>query len=191
VSLIPSFEIGVWNAWVFIVPFILANMICLFFMIKKDAPGGPARVPIKSWAAMLFALSSKIIYLPALIYSIFLPLKLGEIWFYVGLPVTLVGLIGSVIVVADWATATAGQPITKGIYRYSRHPIYVTGFISLFGVGIISASWVFLLLAIIFGIGTTRPYYIKIEEAQCLGRYKAAYKEYMSKTPRWFGMPKS
>jgi protein-S-isoprenylcysteine O-methyltransferase Ste14 len=191
VSLIPSFEIGVWNAWVFIVPFILATMLCLFFMMKKDAPGGPARVPIKSVTTMVVALSSKIIYLPALIYSIFLPLKSGDIWFYIGLPVTIVGFIGSVFVVADWAIVTVGEPITRGLYKYSRHPMYITGFITLFGVGILSASWVFLLLAIIFGIGTTRQYYIKIEEAQCLGRYKAAYREYMNKTPRWLGIPKS
>jgi protein-S-isoprenylcysteine O-methyltransferase Ste14 len=48
-----------------------------------------------------------------------------------------------------------------------------------------------LLFTIIFGIGVTRPYLIKIEEAQCLGHYKAAYREYMNKTPRWIGMPKS
>jgi len=61
----------------------------------------------------------------------------------------------------------------------------------LLGVSIISASWVFLLFTIIFGIGATRPYFIKIEEAQCLGHYGAAYREYMNKTPRWIGIPKS
>jgi steroid 5-alpha reductase family enzyme len=188
--LVPASEIGVWNAWIFMVPFILATILCLLFMTKKGAPGGPAHIPYKSRTTMLVAFSSKIVYLPALIYSVFLPLKSEEIWFYVGLPITLVGLIGSVIVVADWATTTVGEPVTRGLYRYSRHPMYVTGFIILFGVGILSASWVFLLFAIIFGIGATRPYYIKIEEAQCLGHYRAAYREYMNRTPRWIGIPK-
>ena len=190
-SIIPAFEIGVWNAWIFMVPFILVNILCLLFMTKKGAPGGPAHVPYKSKTTMLVASSSKIVYLPALIYSVFLPLKSEEMWFYVGLPITLVGLIGSIIVVAGWATTPVGEPVTRGLYRYSRHPMYVTGFIMLLGVGILSASWVFLLFAIIFGIGATRPYYIKIEEAQCLGHYRAAYREYMNKTPRWIGIPKS
>ena len=190
-SLIPAFEIGVWNAWIFIVPFILVNILCFLLMMKKGTPGGPAHVPYKSRITMLVASSSKIIYLPALIYSVFLPLKSEEMWFYVGLPITLVGLIGSIIVVAGWATTPVGEPVTRGLYRYSRHPMYVTGFIVLLGVGILSVSWVFLLFAIIFGIGATRPYYIKIEEAQCLGHYRAAYREYMNKTPRWIGIPKS
>ena len=190
-SIIPAFEIGVWNAWIFMVPFILVNILCLLFMTKKGAPGGPAHVPYKSKTTMLVASSSKIVYLPALIYSVFLPLKSEEMWFYVGLPITLVGLIGSIIVVAGWATTPVGEPVTRGLYRYSRHPMYVTGFIMLLGIGILSASWVFLLFAIIFGIGATRPYYIKIEEAQCLGHYRAAYREYMNKIPRWIGIPKS
>jgi protein-S-isoprenylcysteine O-methyltransferase Ste14 len=46
-------------------------------------------------------------------------------------------------------------------------------------------------LAIISGIGVTRPYFIKIEEAQCLGHYGEAYREYLNRTPRWLGISKS
>ena len=190
-TLIPAFEIGVWNAWIFMVPFLLVNLLLFLLMIKKGAPGGPARVPCKSKITLLVATSSKIIYLPAIIYSVFLPLKLGTIWFYIGFPITLVGLLGSIVVMVNWAVTPAGEPVTRGLYRYSRHPIYVTGVFMLLGVSIISASWVFLLFTTIFGIGVTRPYLIKIEEAQCLGHYKAAYREYMNKTPRWIGIPKS
>jgi len=190
-SLIPAFEIGIWNAWIFMVPFLLVNLLFFLLMIKKGAPGGPSRVPCKSKFTLLFGISSKIIYLPAIIYSVFLPVKLGTIWFYIGLPITLIGLLGSIVIMVNWAVTPVGKPVTKGLYRYSRHPIYVTGVFMLLGVSIISASWVFLLFTIIFGIGVTRPYLIKIEEAQCLGNYKAAYREYMNKTPRWIGIPKS
>ena len=190
-TLIPVFEIGVRNTWIFMVPFLLVNLLFFLLMIKKGAPGGPARVPCKSKTTLLVASSSKIIYLPAIIYSVFLPLKLGTIWFYVGLPITLVGLVGSILVFVNWLTTPAGEPVTRGLYRYSRHPIYVTGVFMLLGVSIISASWVFLLFTIIFGVGATRPYFIKIEEAQCLGHYGAAYKKYMARTPRWIGIPKS
>ena len=42
---------------------------------------------------------------------------------------------------------------------------------------------------IIVGVGAV--YFIKIEEAQCLGHYGGAYREYMDRTPRWIGIPKS
>jgi len=176
------------------VPFLLVTLLCMLLMMKKDAPGGPVRAvqrACKSKATLLVASLSKIIYFPAVIYSVFLPLKLGTIWFYAGLPITLVGLVGTIIVLVDWANTPAGEPVTRGIYRYSRHPMYVTGVVIFLGVSILSASWVFLLFTIIFGVGVTRPYFVKIEEAQCLGHYGAAYREYMNGTPRWIGIPKS
>ncbi|HUT17218.1 MAG TPA: isoprenylcysteine carboxylmethyltransferase family protein [Acidobacteriota bacterium] len=135
-----------------------------------------------------FCLVSKFIYFAAVIYSVFLPLKLDTIWFYVGFPITLVGLVGSVMTVVSWANTPAGKIVTMGIYRFSRHPIYVTEVLLLLGVSLASASWVFLLFPIIVGVGAV--YFIKIEEAQCIGHYGQAYREYMDKTPRWIGMPR-
>ena len=190
-SLIPAFELGVWNAWIFMVPALLVLLLCFPLMMKKGAPGGPARVTGGSKTALLVASLSKLIYFPAVIYSVFLPLKLGTMWFYVGLPITLIGLVGIIIVLVDWATTPVGEPVTRGIYRYSRHPMYVTMVLLLLGVSNISASWVFLLFTLISGVGFTRPFFVKVEEAQCLGHYGAAYREYMNRTPRWLGIPKS
>ena len=126
-----------------------------------------------------------------MVYSVFLPLQLGTMWLYVGLPITLIGLVGIILVLVAWIKTPAGQPVTRGVYRFSRHPMYVAMVLILFGVSIISASWVFLLFAIITVVGVTRPFSVKIEEAQCLGHYGKAYREYMNRTPRWIGMPKS
>ena len=100
------------------------------------------------------------------------------------------GLVGIILVLAGWVNTPAGQPVTRGIYRFSRHPMYVAMVLILLGVSIISASWVFLLFAIITEVGVTRPYSVKIEEAQCLGHYGDSYQEYMNRTPRWIGIPK-
>jgi len=190
-SLIPEFELGLWNAWVFMVPSLVLLLLCFPFMMKKDVPGGPARIKCKSKTTLLVAVLSKFIIFPAVVYSVCLPLQLGTIWFYVGLPMTLVGLAGSLAVLVSWVITPVGKPVIRGIYRYSRHPMYVTMFLVLLGVGIASVSWVFLLFAFITGVGVTRPYFVKIEEAQCLGHYGDAYREYMNRTPRWIGIPKS
>ena len=191
VSLIPAFELGLWNAWIFMVPALLVLLLCFPVMMKKDAPGGPTRVQCKSKITLVVATLSKIVFFPAVIYSVFLPLQLETIWFYAGLPITLIGLVGIILVLVDWAITPAGQPVTRGIYRYSRHPMYVTMVLLLLGVSIASVSWVFLLFTIITVVGVTRPFSVKIEEAQCLGHYGKAYREYMNRTARWIGMPKS
>jgi len=193
-SLIPEFELGLWNAWLFMVPAFLLLLLCFPLMMRKGAPGGPVRAvqrACKSKTTLLVASLSKFIYFPAIIYSVFLPLKLGTMWFYVGLPITLLGLVGTLLVLVSWANTPVGEPVTRGIYRYSRHPMYVTMVLVLLGVSILSASWVFLLLTIISVVGFTRPFFLKVEEAQCLGHYGATYKEYLNRTPRWIGIPKS
>jgi protein-S-isoprenylcysteine O-methyltransferase Ste14 len=48
-----------------------------------------------------------------------------------------------------------------------------------------------LLFTIVFAVGVTRPFFVKLEEAECLGHFGAAYREYMNRTPRWLGKPKS
>jgi hypothetical protein len=99
--LIPEFELGLWNAWILMIPFLFVNLLIMLFMMKKGASGGPARVSCRSKITLLVASLSKIVYFPAVIYSVFLPLKLGSLWFYVGLPITLVGLVGSIVVLVD------------------------------------------------------------------------------------------
>jgi hypothetical protein len=79
----------------------------------------------------------------------------------------------------------------SNIAKFLQHIARVIEVLLLLGVSIISASWVFLLFTIISGVGATRPYFVKIEEAQCLGHYGDAYREYMNRTPRWIGIPKS
>ena len=184
-SITPTFELGLWNAWVFMVPSLLVMLLWLLVMTKKRAPGADMRM---SKSKLSFCLVSKFIYFAAVIYSVFMPLKLGAVWFYVGLPITLTGLVGSLMVVVNWASTQAGEPVTRGIYRWSRHPGYVTEVLLLSGVSIISASWVFLLFPIMVGVGAV--YFIEMEEAQCIGHYGNAYREYMDRTPRWIGMPR-
>jgi protein-S-isoprenylcysteine O-methyltransferase Ste14 len=170
------------------VPSLLLMLLWLLVMTKKRAPAPPKNSRMSKTTA-LFNIISKLIYFPAVIYSVFMPLKLGTVWFYVGLPITLIGLVGSLMVVVNWANTPAGEPVTRGIYRCSRHPGYVTEVLVLLGVSIISASWIFLLFPIIIWAGAV--YFIKIEEACTLGHYGKAYREYMNRTPRWIGIPKS
>ena len=185
-SLMPEFELGLWNAWIFMLPSLLLTLLSLRWFMEKRAPA--PNMPM-SKTKLSFCLVSKFVYFAAVIYSVFLPLKLGTVWFYAGLPTALIGLVGSVMTVVSWVSTPAGKIVTTGIYRFSRHPIYVTEVLLLLGVSIASASWFFLLFPIIVGVGVA--YFIKIEEAQCIGHYGNPYREYMDRTPRWIGIPKS
>jgi protein-S-isoprenylcysteine O-methyltransferase Ste14 len=123
------------------------------------------------------------------IYSIFVPIKLGTAWFYVGLPVYLVGLVLYALVFIAFAVTPAEKLVTGGIYRYSRNPMQLSIFLLVAGIGIATASWVFLLLALLFLIMPLL--WLKAEEAHLLKFYGDVYRDYMDRTPRWLGIPKS
>jgi len=189
-SLIPAFEIGLWNAWIFMLLDVLT--FPLFFRVATGrAPEveGKNQVSAMSRTERIALYSSKAIYIPAFIYSIFLPLKLGTVWFYIGLPITLIGFITGVMVILNWAASPRGKPVTNGLYRYSRHPMYVTAFVFFLGVSIATASWVFLLFTILLIAASF--YFAPLEEQSCLEKYGDAYHEYMDRTPKYIGIPKS
>jgi len=187
-SLIPAFEIGVWNAWIFM----LGELLTFPFFIriaKNRAPEEIGQIADMHPIQKMLLYSSKIIYIPAFIYSIFLPLKLGTLWFYIGLPITLIGFITGILVISNWAASPRGKPVTAGLYRYSRHPMYITAFVFFLGVSIATASWVFLLFTILLTAASF--YYAPLEEDSCLTQYGDAYREYINNTPKYLGIPKS
>jgi len=124
-----------------------------------------------------------------MIYSIFLPLKLGTAWFYTGLSIYLLGLVIFTILIVNVASTPLGKPFTKGVYRYSRNPGYLSQIIVFIGIGVASASWLYLLLSAILMVLTYL--FITIEERITLDKLGDAYSEYMKRTPRWVGIPKS
>ena len=188
-SLTPAFEIGVWNAWIFMVCSLIPVIFLFTTLVTRGHEKGTAFTASFSKMQKNAFSSYQLIYFILIIYSIFVPLKLGTVWFYVGLPVFLVGLIPYAILAVNFVTTPLDKPVTRGIYRYSRHPMYVTGFLRLLGAGIASASWIFLLLFVVDII--LSHLFVEAEERYCLEKYGDAYREYMERTPRWIGIPKS
>jgi len=187
-SLIPAFEIGVWNAWIFMSSFLLQWLaVSLAGKRVSQRTGHPTDMK-RSKSDRRIGTAATIIWLIATIYSIFLPLQVGTIWFYIGLGGFLSGLIILTIATLNFATAPHDKPITGGLYHLSRHPMYLATFLIYISVSFASASWLFFLITIAT-IVLMRPEAI-LEERYCAEKYGDAYREYMKITPRWIGVPK-
>ncbi len=186
--LVPAFAIGVWDAWIFMILVVIQNVG--FRLLAKETYqrlGDPPDMKVTQ-AHKIASYLSMPVWLLATAYSIFLPLKLGTTWFYAGLVVFLFGEVLGLGATTSFAATPANEPVTKGAYRYSRHPLYASLVLVYLSVGIASASWVFLLVAVIWAgmLGIS----VEDEENYCLKRYGPAYREYMNRTPRWLGIPK-
>ncbi|HEX75743.1 MAG TPA: isoprenylcysteine carboxylmethyltransferase family protein [Dehalococcoidia bacterium] len=189
-SLIPAFEIGVWNAWIFVLYTLV--IVSLLPAINKSAreTGDIAIASVYNRREMIILYSYPIIVFLLLIYSVFLPLRLGTVWFYTGLPITLLGLAIYTMTMASFATTPLDREvIAKGPFRYSRHPMYLSSSLAYVGVGIACASWLFLLLTIAYAVLSLIS--AIPEERFLLKKYGNAYREYMNRTPRYIGTPKS
>jgi protein-S-isoprenylcysteine O-methyltransferase Ste14 len=193
-SLIPEFEIGVWNAWIFLVPYILVFgssrlLLKRESLIKKESAlwwPSPSYTRLERMYLQLF----RVIMAILLLYSVFLPLAIGTVWFYAGLSVYLMGFAFIILAMLAFITTPVDKPNTTGIYSISRHPVYLGTFSIIIGICIASASWVSILLALI-SLAPMRNALMIPEERQCCERFGNAYSEYMNRTPRWIGIPKS
>src|SRR5574340_48095 len=191
-SWIPEFELGVWNAWI---PMIVVYPLTTPLVMLIDKLFGSGDIFKKMGGASTDKQAIRlnwtytVVLILLLAYSLFLPLKLGTAWFTAGLVIYLAGLIMFFAAIIVGARTPFGQVFTRGIYRFSRNPGYLSMLVMIFGVGLASASWLFLLFfALLAYLQIT---YVAIEERECLQKFGAAYQEYLDRTPRWLGLPKS
>ena len=190
-SLVPAFEIGVWNAWILTLYIVLHPLIMM--LIDKLVGTGDifkkmAAPTLNKTEKIMNIFSNFVLLFALLIYSIFLPLQLRTAWFYVGLVLCVLGIVTWTIAIVNIVDIPLGEPWNKGLYRYSRHPMTLAGYLILIGAGIASASWIFLLFSIVYIILAAIP--TIAEERFCLEKYGEAYHEYVNRTPRWLGIPK-
>jgi protein-S-isoprenylcysteine O-methyltransferase Ste14 len=189
-SIVPAFKIGVLNAWIFMVwPWVDMLAVRLVGVdVYRRASGLPSEMKTSRQYRVVSYVSMAVDTM-AVAYSIFLPLKLGTIWFYAGIAIFLIGLVVLAIATVNFATTLMDVPVTRGIYHYSRHPLYVASLLIYLSVGIAAASWVFLLVFVVQSV-SIRIAAIE-EERFCLEKYGDDYSEYINRTPRWLGLPKS
>lgn len=194
-SLIPAFELGLWNGWILS----LFMFICIMGLSplvirlvygnsrsKESSKRHSATPKLNELEKKLDRLST-VILLALLGYSVFLPLNLGTYWFFIGLIIYVISIIFGFTATIDFARAPLDKPATKGTYAISRNPMYFSMILVFISISLACTSWLYLLLAIIWLI--LANIVIVAEERLCLETYGDSFKEYMNRTARWIGRP--
>ena len=188
-SLIPAFELGLWNAWILVIPILILSFSDMRVTAARESGAGDSGD---------FQLTRKenrltyAVFLPMVVswvYAVFLPLQLGTTWLYSGLLIYLFGIVFTIVAVRNFATSPKDKIITKGLYSFTRNPTYIGMILMQTGLGIACSSWLYLLLTVVLMILLNAN--LSAEERYCLYRYGDAYQKYKNKTPRWIGIPKS
>jgi protein-S-isoprenylcysteine O-methyltransferase Ste14 len=119
---------------------------------------------------------------------IFLPLRVGAAEFWIGLIIYAAALTIFNVALINYRNTPLDQPVTKGVYRFSRNPQIVGLILAFLGTAVAVGSWLMVILATLMSFGAhTR---ILAEERACLMQYGESYRAYMSTVPRFFGLPR-
>lgn len=184
--LVPAFELGLWNAWMLILPLLTIMLSDMkVTSVRESGKAGDFKLTKKE-NRLAF-----LVFLPmfaSFIYAVFLPLQIGTVWLYSGLLVYLFGIFFTIVTLQNFATSPKDKVITKGLYRFTRNPMYVGMVLMQTGLGITCASWLYLLLTIAMLILLNAN--ASSEERYCLYMYGDDYQKYKNRTPRWIGIPK-
>jgi protein-S-isoprenylcysteine O-methyltransferase Ste14 len=185
-SVIPAFEIGLWNAWILVIPILIISF--------SDMRATASRESGKAGDFKLTRKENRLTYavfLPMVVswvYAVFLPLQLGTAWLYSGLIICLFGMIFTSVAILNFSTSPKDKVITKGLYRFTKNPTYIGMILMQIGLGIACTSWLYLLLTVALIILLNAN--LSAEERYCLYRYGDDYQKYKNTTPRWIGIPK-
>ena len=131
-------EFGLWNAWWFFLYYWLPMpLLRTFRPANLDSMSGGEVTPSEARQRVILY----VIFFAALAYSLFVPFRLGTLWFSIGLPVALLGAVFYGFAVRELMREELDKaPLRHGAYRFSRHPLYVAEFTMFVGVAVACSS---------------------------------------------------
>ncbi|MBN1162038.1 MAG: isoprenylcysteine carboxylmethyltransferase family protein [Dehalococcoidales bacterium] len=188
-SWIPAFEVGVWNAWLFMIIYPLQWLAVI--VVPKHIAERTSHAPeiIQNRQDRIMSFFTQGLWILATLYSLFVPFQTGTPWLWVGLALFIVGLLVLIQATLAVAGTPKDKPFTSGVYRYSRHPMYLSMIFVYLAVSVAAASWLFFIITV--ATFFLQSYQVSKEERFCLDTYGSAYRDYMETTPRWIGLPKT
>lgn len=171
------------NAFLLMIPFFFIRF-GLMQMVNKEALSRAAFFsPLQGnekIAYLVYQLSNILIIL----YPLFLKIQVDHYTFLLGFTLYILGTVILAFSITAFAKPDPNGLNRKGIYRYSRNPMYVAYFLCFLGIAVITRSILLLLAVLTFQISA--HWIILSEERWCLIKFKEDYAEYMRHVRRYF-----
>lgn len=182
-ELLPALKIGWLNGWL---PMILLSLTEGVFFLAFPKEVVTRLFDRSGWHRKQrdFTIAGKLCAFICLMLLFLTPLKLGTPIFLIGAVLVALGLIGLGKALFDFRNTPLDEPVTRGLYRVSRHPQIVMSSLVILGACIAVGSW----LALIFWAAARllEHFGILAEEEVCLSQYSEAYQAYLQQVPRYF-----
>jgi protein-S-isoprenylcysteine O-methyltransferase Ste14 len=182
-ELFPRLEIGWLYGWILLaIEFLIQGFLLLIFpkvVVSRlfDRSGWNTKQRI-------FTIVGKIFSLVCLALIFLTSIKVDSGLFMMGLSLYAAGIVGLVAAMLNFRDTPPDQPVTRGIYKISRHPQIFSQFIIFLGICMAIGSWPALLALLLSRF--FQHFSILAEEEVCLKRYGESYRAFMEGVPRYF-----
>jgi hypothetical protein len=181
-----EFTFDLWSGGIFIIFLLLPN-IYFFNSRFKERTVYPTLELTRN--ERFIETTEGILRIPTFVYPFFLSLKFELDIFLLGLSITLLGMILYYFMWISIFTTPLDQPVTTGLFKFSRHPGHLIPFIIFVGLSICTFSLLYFFVSTVFVIFHCLN--SLNEEKRELLKYGESYQNYVEKTPRWLGIPKN
>ena len=182
-ELVPQLGLGWLNGWIPLLIYAAVFGAVMWALPKSvvlklyDRSGWTSRQRAITRVGKVFALACTVLF-------VFIPLKVGRGVFWLGVGVFVLGLVGLVVALINFAQMPPDGPATKGLYRVSRNPQWAALVLVYLGASLAVGSWLNVLLV----VALAALYHVRIlaEEQSCIQLYGDSYQRYMERVPRYF-----
>lgn len=172
------------NGFLLLLPFLLVRFGLLSLRDKKAVQRAAHFAPMQGRELIAYGIYQAATF-GILFCSFFLRAEAeGSILFCMGLLLYAVGLVALCMAVISFSAPDESGLNTKGIYRFSRHPMYAAYFLYFAGMALLMRSLVLACMVLLFQISAHGI--ILAEERECIKRFGKAYQQYMKKVRRYF-----
>jgi len=170
------------NGFLLLIPFLLIRFGVLNLLNKDGLKRAAFFAPLmgtEKTAYWFYQISNVLFF----IYLFFLKVTTESYWFYAGLAIYALGIVLCLASVFNFANPAENGINVKGLYRYSRNPMYVAYFICFLGCVLLTQSLLLFIILLIFQISA--HWIILSEERWCIKEFGEEYKSYMNKVRRY------
>jgi len=170
------------NGFILLLPLLLLRYLVLYLLNPASLKRALHLPPMAGQLQFIYWIY-QISTLVMLLYPAFLRLDKTKLGFYPGLLIYLGGIILGFLALVAFSKTNENGFCNQGIYRYFRHPIYLSYFFYFLGCALLLHSLVLLVNLAILQLAT--HFIVKAEEQWCLANFGSAYLQYCQTVRRF------
>jgi len=174
-------QIKLLNAWFFSLPMVV--IFAYVSVFHRDTVKRMADMTGYARKEKAVAVLASLAPYPFMILTVFTPLSSNKAALFVGSVLYATGLMGFVSAVIGYTTTHPGELSTRGIYKISRNPMYVSALLMFTSIVIMTLN---VLLAVLLPVIIILHHkMIQAEENACARQFGKTYERYREHTPRY------